>query len=137
MEITDEVLPLSKCWRYLVDVKIVKIRHLIGHISYKNQNKKKHFFVKRNIMLWHIYQILSSLLRHLHFFVHFFFTFVEQVFFGHPISYTRTKSLGKPFRILKSTLTIDSILTITCWWKGNIYWSHRRIAAQFINHDYP
>ena len=32
-----------------------------------------------------MYQIFSSLLGHLQFFVHFFFTFMEQFFIGHPI----------------------------------------------------
>ena len=36
-------------------------------------------------MLLHMYQIFSSLLGHLHFFVHFSFTFVGQFFLGHPI----------------------------------------------------
>ena len=33
-----------------------------------------------------MYQVFSSLLGHLHFFVHFSFTFMEHLFFGHPIS---------------------------------------------------
>ena len=33
MEIRDKVPFLSKLWRYLVNVKIVRIRHSIGHIS--------------------------------------------------------------------------------------------------------
>ena len=37
-------------------------------------------------MLLHMYQIFSSLLGHLQFFVHFFFTFMEQFFIGHPIT---------------------------------------------------
>ena len=36
-------------------------------------------------MLLYMYQIFSSLRSHLHFFVHFFFTFMEYFFFGHPI----------------------------------------------------
>ena len=43
VEITDSGLPLNKPRRYLVDVKIVKIRHLIGYISYLNQNMKNIF----------------------------------------------------------------------------------------------
>ena len=31
----DKVLSLSKFWRHLANVKIVKITHLNGHISYK------------------------------------------------------------------------------------------------------
>ena len=41
VENTDEVRSLGKFWRFLVDVKIVKIRHLISHISFINQNRKK------------------------------------------------------------------------------------------------
>ena len=36
-KIIDKVLSLSKFWRYLANVKIVKITHLNGHISYKKQ----------------------------------------------------------------------------------------------------
>ena len=36
-------------------------------------------------MLMFIYQIFSSLLGHFHFFVHFFFTFMENFFMVHPI----------------------------------------------------
>ena len=50
---------------------------------------EKYFFVKRNtMMLFCMYQVFSSLLGHLHFFVHFSFTFMEHLFFGHPISWT-------------------------------------------------
>ena len=38
-------------------------------------------------MLFHIYQVFSSLQNHLHFFVHFFLTFMEYFFIDHPISY--------------------------------------------------
>ena len=37
-------------------------------------------------MLLYMYQVFSSLLGHLHFFVHFFLTFVEYFFIDHPIS---------------------------------------------------
>ena len=43
-------------------------------------------------MFLHLYQIFSSLQGHLHFFVHFFFTFMEHFFIGHPI---RTIIAGK------------------------------------------
>ena len=46
--ISDETPSLSKFWRYLVDVKIVEIRHLIGHISYINQNMKNIFCKKKH-----------------------------------------------------------------------------------------
>ena len=36
-------------------------------------------------MLLYMYQIFSSLQSHPHFFVHFFFTFMEYFFCGHPI----------------------------------------------------
>ena len=36
-------------------------------------------------MLLYMYQIYSSLQSHLHFFVLFFFTFMEYFFCGHPI----------------------------------------------------
>ena len=45
---------------------------------------KKHFFVKTfTMMLLYMYQIFSSLRSHLHFFVHFSFTFMEYFFCGH------------------------------------------------------
>ena len=42
VEIID-VLSLSKFWRYLVDVKIVKTKYSIGYNSYMNQNMKNVF----------------------------------------------------------------------------------------------
>ena len=38
-------------------------------------------------MLLYMYHIFSTLRSHLHFFVHFFFTFMEYFFCGHPIYY--------------------------------------------------
>ena len=39
------------------------------------------FFVKRNtILLLYMYQVFIFLQDHLHFFLHFFFTFMEQLF---------------------------------------------------------
>ena len=38
-------------------------------------------------MLLYMYQVFSSLLGHLHFFVHFFLTFMEYFFIDHPICY--------------------------------------------------
>ena len=53
---------------------------------------EKYFFVKRNtIMLFCMYQVFSSLLGHLHFFVHFSFTFMEHLFYGHPIPWELKK----------------------------------------------
>ena len=37
IEVIDKVLSLRKFWRHLANVKIVKIRHSIGYISYKKQ----------------------------------------------------------------------------------------------------
>ena len=37
-------------------------------------------------MLFHMYQVFSSLLGHFHFSLHFFSTFMEQLFLNHPIS---------------------------------------------------
>ena len=67
----------------MVDVKIVNIRHL--NQLYKSKYEK-YFFVKRiTIMMLRMYQVFSSLQGHLHFFVHFFFTFMEYFFIDHPI----------------------------------------------------
>ena len=38
------------------------------------------------VMLFHMYQVFSSLQGHLHFSSHFFSTFMEQLFLNHPIS---------------------------------------------------
>ena len=46
VEITDKEPSLSQFWRNLVDVKMVKIRHLIGHFSYINKNLKNIFLEK-------------------------------------------------------------------------------------------
>ena len=53
-----------------------------------NESKyEKSFFGKiLTVMLFHMYQVSSSLLGHLHFSLHFFSTFMEQLFFNHPIS---------------------------------------------------
>ena len=48
LEITDKKPSLTKFWTYLDNVKIDKIRHLIGHISYINQNLKKTFCKKKH-----------------------------------------------------------------------------------------
>ena len=46
------------------------------------------FFVKRiTIMMLRMYQVFSSLQGHLHFFVHFIFTFMENLFHGSPDIY--------------------------------------------------
>ena len=53
-----------------------------------NESKyEKSFFGKiLTVMLFHMYQVSSSLLGHLHFSLHFFSTFMEQLFLNHPIS---------------------------------------------------
>ena len=66
--------------------KIVQIRHLNGYISCINQNKKNCFVKRNTIMLLYMYQVFSSLLGHLHFFLLFFFPFIEYFFIDHPIS---------------------------------------------------
>ena len=43
IRITDKELSLSKFWRHLVNVIVVKIRHSNSHINYMNQKKKKLF----------------------------------------------------------------------------------------------
>ena len=57
--------------RYLVMVKIIKIRQLKGHISYINQDIKTIFTKRNTILLQYMYQVFSSLQGHLYFFVHF------------------------------------------------------------------
>ena len=49
-------------------------------------------------MLFHMYQVFSSLQGHLHFFGHFSFTFMEYFFFDHPISLTDRVMKGKAGR---------------------------------------
>ena len=45
------------------------------------------FFAKRNtILLLYVYQVFIFLQDHLHLFLHFFFTFMEQLFFDDPMS---------------------------------------------------
>ena len=41
-------------------------------------------------MLFHMYQVFSTLQGHLQFFVHFFFTFMEHFFIFHPISFSKS-----------------------------------------------
>jgi len=53
-------------------------------------------------MFLHLYQIFSSLQGHLHFFVHFFFTFMENFFIGHPIhiAYKARNTQGKSLKMI-------------------------------------
>ena len=51
-----------------------------------NKNIKKSFFGKiLTVMLFYMYQVFNSLLGHLPFSLHFFSTFMEQLFLNHPI----------------------------------------------------
>ena len=53
---------------------------------YKSKYQKSFFGKIFTVMLFHMYQVFSSLLGHLHFSLHFFSTFMEQLFNNHPIS---------------------------------------------------
>ena len=54
---------------------------------YQPNKFEKHFYAKINTtLLLYLYRISISLLGHLHFFLHFFFTFMEKIFKKHPIS---------------------------------------------------
>ena len=44
-------------------------------------------------MLLRMYQVFSSLQGHLHFFVHFLFTFMGQFFLGHPKKYASFRTV--------------------------------------------
>ena len=55
-------------------------------------------------MFLHLYQIFSSLQGHLHFFVHFFFTFMEHFFIGHPIRLTSLTEVG--YKIKQNTIML-------------------------------
>ena len=52
---------------------------------YKSKYEKSFFGKMIMVMLFHIYPVFSSQLGHLHFSLHFFFTFMEQLFNNHPI----------------------------------------------------
>ena len=53
---------------------------------YKSKYEKSFFGKTFTVKLFHTYQVFSSLLGHLHFSLHFFSTFMEQLFLNHPIS---------------------------------------------------
>ena len=58
--------------------------------------KEKNFYAKINTtLLLYLYQIFIFLLGHLHFFLHFLFTFVENLFKKHPIHYVHSRSTTK------------------------------------------
>ena len=83
-KVIDKVLSLSKFWRFLAHIKIVKITRLNGHISYKKQYLKIFFFKK---MLLYMYQIFSSA-KSSSFLWAFILHFYGVLFCGHPIHYT-------------------------------------------------
>ena len=57
--------------------------YLLGKSRFGNN-----VFTKRNfILLLYMYQVFKFLLGPLHFFVHFFFTFMENLFLVHPIPF--------------------------------------------------
>ena len=98
-ESKDQELSLSKFPWYLVDVIIIKIWHLKGHISQKKLWFENYFYGKINaIMLLYLCKIFIFLLDHLQFFLHFFFTFMENFFKKHPISQKWGKYSGKWFK---------------------------------------
>ena len=56
------------------------------------------FFAKINtILLLYVYQVFIFLQDHLHFFLHFFFTFMEQLFLDDPISFIWLLQFGSLF----------------------------------------
>ena len=57
-------------------------------------------------MLLYMYQIFSSLRGHLHFWVHFFFTFMVNFFFDHPIS-------DAFWRSARAYLSLNCLLTLS------------------------
>ena len=70
------------------------------------------FFIKRNtILLLYMYQVFILLLRHLPFFLHFFFTFMENFFLRQPLSahleypwaWLEPQSLAGAFKTLPET----------------------------------
>ena len=74
---------------------------------------EKYFFVKRNtMMLFCMYQVFSSLLGHLHFFVHFSFTFMEHLFFGHPIQLLLFLLLSSLFPLLMLLLLLSFVVVV-------------------------
>ena len=78
---------LCKFSKYLVVIKIMNIRHKICHIYYRNADFKSIVFAKRfTILLLYVCQIFSNLQDHLHFFLHFVFSFMGQLFMDDPIS---------------------------------------------------
>ena len=68
LEITDKAPSLIKFWRYLADVKIVKIGHSIGYIGCPIKNcsikvkKKSTKKCSRKPKIWYMYNVIMVLL---------------------------------------------------------------------------
>ena len=79
------------------------------------------FFAKRNtILLLYVYQVFIFLQDHLHFFLHFFFTFMEQLFLDDPISFCNMliwTDLDKPgiTLVLIAKCTVEIKNTSNIW----------------------
>ena len=90
IEITDKMLSRSKFWSYVVNVKIVKIRHLNGHINYVYQNKNFFFCKKKHHNV--VPLIFCSLLGHLYFLCIFSSLSWKSIFFfSISLSYLQTR----------------------------------------------
>ena len=88
MEYQDKGPSLCKFSRYFVVIKIMDIRHKICHIYYKNADFESFFLAKKfTILLLYVCQVFINVQDHLHFFLHFVFSFMGQLFMDDPISY--------------------------------------------------
>ena len=82
---------------------------------YKSKYQKSFFGKIFTVMLFHMYQVFSSLLGHLHFSLHFFSTFMEQLFNNHPISIILYLGfLPNAYQVLRVTLKIFANILIGC-----------------------
>ena len=69
------------------------------------------FFVKRNtLLLLFKYKVFIFLQDHLHFFLHFFFTFMEQLFLDDPISKVQKRERRKKWWILDGIGAVSRLL---------------------------
>ena len=80
-------------------------------------------------MLFCMYQVFSSLLCHLHFFVHFLFIFMEQFFIGHPIF-----SL---IHMIFASLKTDTHLRNPNKLLSNLQYSDAIAEAEAAGYDFP
>ena len=131
IESTDKVLSLCKFWTYSVMVKIVKTRHSNGYINCIHKDMKNLFLGKIfTIMLFQMYQVFSSLLGHLHFSLHLFFIFMEQLFMNHPIwgGPKKSKLCSRPAREVRFLAWCSACL------KKHIYndFRHCKILTFFV-----